>query len=93
VGEEMAVLKKTPWLLIFFIIVGGLFGGVLGEVLKSLSPEGPLRDFFLKAYTLGLDPPFTLDLRLISLTLGMTFKLNLFSFLGILLGVYIYKQA
>ena len=89
----MAVLRKTPWLLIFFIIAGGLFGGVLGEVLKSLSPEGPLRDFFLKAYTLGLDPPFKLDLGLISLTLGFTFKLNLLSFLGILLGIFIYKQA
>ena len=89
----MAILRKTPWLLIFFIIVGGLFGGVLGEVLKSLSPEGPLRDLFLKAYTLGFDPPFRLDLNLISLTFGATFKINLLSFLGILMGIFIYKQA
>lgn len=89
----MAILRKTPWLLIFFILIGGLFGGILGEVLKSVSPEGPIRDFFLNAYTLGLAPPFTLNLGLISLTFGMTFKLNLLSFLGILLGIFIYKQA
>ncbi len=89
----MAILRKTPWLLIFFVIIGGLFGGVLGEILKSFSPEGPLRDLFLKGYTLGLDPPFKLNLVLISLTLGFTFKLNLLSLLGIILGVFIYKQA
>ncbi len=89
----MAILRKTPWLLIFFIVVGGLFGGVLGEVLKSLSPDGPLRDLFLKAYTLGFDPPFRLDLNLLTFTFGATFKINLLSFLGILLGIFIYKQA
>jgi hypothetical protein len=89
----MAVLKKAPWMLIFFIFLGGLIGGILGEILRIISPEGTLQEIFSKAYSIGIDPPLTLDLRLFTTTLGFSFRMNLFSLLGILLGIYIYKQA
>jgi hypothetical protein len=89
----MAILHKTPWMLIFFIVLGGLIGGLLGEVLRVVSPEGILQDIFSRAYDVGLDPPMTLDLKLFSMTIGILFRINLFSLLGILLGIYIYKQA
>ncbi|MBI3805543.1 MAG: DUF4321 domain-containing protein [Nitrospirae bacterium] len=89
----MAVLKRTPWLLIFFILAGGLLGGVLGEVLLLFSPSGFLRDVFLKGYHVGVTPPFTFDLHLVTFTFGFTFHVNLLSLLGIILGIYTYKQA
>lgn len=89
----MAVLHKTPWMLIFFVILGGLLGGLLGEILRVVSPEGLLQDIFSRTYHLGLDPPVTIDLKLFATTLGFSFKINLFSLLGVLLGIYIYKQA
>ena len=87
------MLKRTPWMLIFFVMVGGLLGGVLGEILRLFSPEGLLKEMFLKGYSIGLSPPMTLDIRLFTLTLGFTIQMNLFSLLGIIFGIYMYKQA
>lgn len=89
----MPVLRKTPWLLVFFIIVGGLLGGILSGILESLSPEGPLSEIFLYSFHPGIDPPFTLDLHLFKLTFGLSVRLTILSLLGMVLGVYIYKQA
>lgn len=89
----MAILRKTPWMFIFFILTGGLLGGVLGEILRILSPEGFIRDLFLTGFSPGISPPFTLDLQLFSITLGFTIRVNLLALLGIILGIYVYKQA
>jgi hypothetical protein len=89
----MAVLHKTPWLLVFFVLLGGLIGGLLGETLRVISPEGILQDIFSRTYSIGIDPPFSLDLKLFATTIGFSLRINLFSLLGVLLGIYIYKQA
>lgn len=89
----MAVLTKTPWLLILFILLGGLFGGLLGEILRAIAPAGPLQDIFAKIQEIGLNPPFTIDLKLFTITFGFMLRINLFTILGVLLGIYIYKQA
>lgn len=89
----MAASTKALWLFLMFIILGGLFGGILGEILKAISPDGAIRNIFLKGYSIGIIPPFTLDLSLITVTIGFTIRLTLFSILGIFLGVYIYKQV
>jgi hypothetical protein len=89
----MALLTKTPWLLIFFILLGGLLGGLLGEILRVIAPQGPLQDIFARVQNIGLNPPFTIDLKLFTITFGFMLRINLFSILGILLGIYIYKQA
>ena len=68
-------------------------GGLLGELLTVVAPEGILQDIFSRTYIIGLDPPFTLDLRLFVTTFGLSLRINLFSLLGVLLGIYVYKQA
>lgn len=89
----MVASAKAPWIFIMFLILGGLFGGLLGEILKAVSPEGVITNIFLKGYAIGIIPPFTLDLSLITVTIGFTIRLTIFSILGIFLGVYIYKQV
>jgi len=80
-------------MLIFFVLIGGLMGGVLGEILRLFSPEGLLKEIFLKGYSIGINPPLTVDLHLFTFTLGFTIMMNLFSLLGIIFGIYVYKQA
>lgn len=89
----MAIVRKTPWLLIAFVLVGGLFGGVVAEILRAVAPTGPISTLFLKNLDIGITDPMTLDLFLITLTFGASIKINLLSIIGVLMGVYLYRQA
>jgi len=89
----MALVQKTPWLLLFFIVLGGVLGALLGEILRALSPPTPLQEVFSRVAEIGIFPPFTLDLKIFAITLGFQLRFNLLSILGIILGIYIYKQA
>lgn len=89
----MATLKNTTWMLLFLILVGGLFGTLLGDILRALTPEGTVRNFFLRGLDFGVTPPFTLDLKILALTIGFTIKINILGIIGIFLGLFIYKQA
>ena len=86
-------MRKSGWMLLVFILVGGLLGGVLGEILRVLTPPGTVQNLFAKAVTPGLDPPLSIDLVLLKLTFGFVLKMNLLTLLGIFLGIYLYKNV
>ncbi|MFZ3089807.1 MAG: DUF4321 domain-containing protein [Nitrospirota bacterium] len=89
----MPFLKRNFWIFLVFILLGGLLGSILGEILGIVAPDGPLRSIFLKGFRIGIDPPFTLNLRIITFTIGFTFSINLMSILGMIIGMYLYKQS
>ena len=80
-------------MLVLFIVIGGFVGAVLSRILRAVTNRGPISEFFIQELRPGLDPPMTLDLQLFTLTFGFTFSINLLSLLGIILGIYLYKQA
>ena len=86
------MLKKSGRYLLLFIFIGGLLGSILGEILQIVSPQGLVRNIFAEALSLGLDPPVTVNLVLLTFTLGFLLKINLLSVLGMLLGAYLYKH-
>lgn len=85
-------MKKSGWTLLGFILIGGLLGGMLGEILTVFSPSEQIQTIFARSLSPGIDPPLTVNLVLIKVTLGFLFKINLLTILGILLGVYLYKN-
>lgn len=85
-------MRKSPWILFACVLLGGLFGGLLGEILLAVAPAGVIQNVFAQAIHPGLNPPVTIDLRLLTFTIGFTLKMNLMTFIGIILGVFIYKQ-
>lgn len=85
-------MRKSPWILVTCVVVGGLFGGLLGEILTAVTPPGIIQNIFTQAVHPGLSPPVTIDLWLFTFTVGFTLKLNLLSLIGILLGIFVYKQ-
>ncbi|TLY36191.1 MAG: DUF4321 domain-containing protein [Nitrospirae bacterium] len=85
-------MRKSPLVLVICVLVGGLFGGLLGEILTAITPSGVIHNIFTQAVNPGLSPPVTIDLWLLKFTFGFTVKMNLLSFIGMLLGVFIYKQ-
>ncbi|CAI4032746.1 hypothetical protein DNFV4_03176 [Nitrospira tepida] len=86
-------MRKSAWLLLVFMLVGGLLGGVMGEILRVIAPHGTIQSIFATSLTPGINPPLTLDLVLLKITFGLSVKMNLLSFLGIILGMYLYKQV
>lgn len=68
------------------IVAGLVVGSLLGELLGHLLPSGWPQDVLTRGPTIGLTSPATLDLRLVSLTLGFAFKVNLVGFLGIVIS-------
>ncbi|MGE3155067.1 MAG: DUF4321 domain-containing protein [Nitrospiraceae bacterium] len=86
-------MRKSAWLLLVFMLVGGLLGGVMGEILRVIAPHGTIQSIFATSLTPGINPPLSLDLVLLKITFGLSVKMNLLSFLGIILGIYLYKQV
>ena len=85
-------MRKSPWLLLACVLIGGLFGGLLGEILTAVAPPGVIQNIFSQALHPGLSPPVTIDLWLLKFTIGFTIKMNLLTFIGIIFGVFVYKQ-
>jgi len=85
-------VRKSPWILIACVVVGGLFGSLLGEILLAAFQPGVIQNVFTQSVHPGLDPPVKLNLWLLTITVGFTLKMNLLTFIGILLGVFVYKQ-
>ncbi len=85
-------MKKSGWTLLGFIFIGGLLGGMLGEILTVFSPSEQIQTIFARSLSPGINPPLTVDLVLIKVTFGFLFKINLLTILGIFLGIYLYKN-
>ena len=85
-------MKKSGWTLLGFIFIGGLLGGMLGEILTVFSPSEQIQTIFARSLSPGIDPPLTVNLVLFKITIGFLLKINLLTILGILLGVYLYKN-
>ena len=84
----MATREKNIWILILFLLAGLVIGGLLGEIAKNA-------DFlWWLSYgeQFGLSTPLTLDLSVISLTFGLTFKINIASIIGMVIAVFVYRK-
>lgn len=84
----MATREKNIWILLVFLLSGLVLGGLLGEIAKSV-------DFlWWLSYgeSFGLNTPITLDLSVITLTFGLTFRINIASIIGMAVAVFIYRK-
>ena len=91
--------------LVVFIILGLILGGILGEMLGLVLGQigvysggdvnNPIRNFFVKAWELdlGYREGWALDLYMIKFRIGLGFKFNICSGLGMLVSLYIMKWS
>ena len=81
-------MTKKGW--IYYIVVlfiGALIGSVLGEIAAYIIPAGVVQQFFLKSATASVGPG-TLNILILSLTLGFTIKINIMGVIGVLIAAY-----
>ncbi len=76
--------------LLTVIVVGVLVGGVIGEIIGLLLPDGVIKEFFVRSVQASVGP-VTLDLHAFSVTLGFGLKLNIISVLGVCLVAYLFR--
>ncbi len=88
----MAKKMDSVVALLVVLILGALIGSVLGEVIGTLAPGGYVAAIFSQGINPGIAPPAVLDLKVLTLTLGATMRINLASVLGIALALVIYKR-
>ena len=78
--------------LLVILVLGALIGSVIGEVIGALAPGGYVEAIFTRGITPGLSPPAVLDLKVVTLTLGFTMRINLASAVGIALALLVYRR-
>lgn len=88
----MAKKMDSVMALLVILILGALIGSVIGEVIGALAPGGYVAAIFSQGINPGIAPPAVLDLKVLTLTLGATMRINLASVLGIALALLIYRR-
>ncbi len=85
----MAVKNKGTWIAILFILAGLVIGGLIGEVASNVDWLWWLSfgDEF------GLQNPIILDLSVITITFGLTIKINIASVIGVIIALLIYRKV
>jgi len=84
------VAKRTRepwWLLVVIVIAGPMLGSVFADAVGQFTYLAPLGH----SVAFGVDPPITLDLRVLTLTLGFTIRLNLAIVAGIIAAVFLFR--
>ena len=84
----MATREKNIWILLIFLLSGLVIGGLLGELASMISGLWWLS----YGMTFGLTNPVTLDLEILNITFGLTFKINIASIIGMAIAIIIYRK-
>jgi hypothetical protein len=95
--------------LIVFILLGLVFGGILGESLGWLlgyigelmnagGEDNVVRNFFIKAWELKVGylkdgEPVLIDLYMLKFNLAFTLRLNIVSIIGVVVSLYMMKWS
>ncbi len=81
--------EKSTGFLIFVIFLGAICGSLVGDLLgvniKALQ-------FLKNIYAVGTPKPLTLDLKVLSLSFGINFNINLMSILGVIMAILLYRK-
>jgi len=85
-------LQRGLGLIFLAVVVGLVLGSLIGELLGQIVGSPWLKDLLTRGPMLGLTPPATLDLRLLSLTFGILLKVNVVGVLGILVALLVVRR-
>lgn len=85
----MATKEKNIWLLMVFLLSGLVFGGLLGQLASSVDW------LWWLAYGMdfGLENPLILDLKVLKITFGIVFNINIASIIGMTIAVFLYRKV
>jgi hypothetical protein len=74
-------VQRNPWVVFLVAMLGGILGNLLADAFQGVPLLG-------KAAAMGLGP-VTLDLYVLTLTLGISFKLTILGVVGVLVALWV----
>jgi len=85
----MAVKDRGRVVSILFILAGLVIGGLIGNFASDINGLSWL------AYgeEFGLRDPIVLDLNVLTLTLGLTIRINIASIIGVIISLIVYRKV
>ncbi|MCL2282980.1 MAG: DUF4321 domain-containing protein [Fibromonadales bacterium] len=105
----MAHTSNSVGKALLFIMLGLIFGGILGEslgwffghigtLMNAGGEDNVVRNFFVKAWELKLGytedgNPLLIDLYMLKFNLGCTIRLNIVSIIGVVAALYMMKWS
>ncbi|MDR7556587.1 MAG: DUF4321 domain-containing protein [Armatimonadota bacterium] len=84
----MARRVRNPWWVLTVIL---LLGGLLGSVIAEAVAGYPVLGFLAREVRVGIDPPVTVNVRVVQVTFGGVLRLNLAMVVGVVVAVWIYR--
>jgi hypothetical protein len=84
-GDNMAFLKGSNIVLVIMLLVGGLTGSAMADILSGYAP------FLQSTIKIGFDP-FIMDLHFITMTFGFKMAFSILTALGMVAGYWLYKK-
>jgi len=82
--------KKSLGYYLIVLFIGALIGSALGEVIAYILPDGVVKQFFVKSVSASVGPA-TLNIVIMTFTLGFSIKINIMSVIGILITAYLLR--
>ena len=77
---------------VLFVVVGAILGGIIGELMRQVDAFSGVIPYLVTTYPVFNIEPFTVNLYVIQLTLGLSCAPNLMSILGIVLAVFRFRK-
>jgi hypothetical protein len=78
---------------VLMLIFAGILGNLVGRGLALVIPGGIVHDILISGFRFGIEPPWTLDLSVLSLSFGFTLNLTFLGALAMIFFLFLYKKA
>lgn len=76
-------------LLAFVILLGAIGGNIIGDILGS---NVKMLNFLKLSYPMGTSSPFILNLKMVKLTFGINFNMNIMAVIGVIIAMLLYRK-
>jgi len=70
-------------------MIGAVSGSFIGELLGS---NMNALKFLKSTYTIGMSNPMLIDFKVLAVTFGINFNINIMSIIGIVLAIILYRK-
>ena len=85
----MKSAEKRNQYFIFFILIGAISGSFIGELLGD---NISALKFLKNTYAIGMSNPMLIDFKVLAVTFGINFNINIMSIMGIVLAIILYRK-